>query len=101
MNLGMKHFRLPPETLRAAGAAASPFSHGELSAMNVPTLVLIGEREVICDAAKALERARSLIPDVHGAVVPDSSHEMVFSQRRVVDARVVDFLAGATERAAA
>jgi len=92
MYLGMKHFRFAPETSRVMPTA---FSHGELSSMHVPTLVLIGANEVIYDPAKALERALKLIPDVRGTLVPHSSHEMCVSQRQIVDARVVDFLQSA------
>jgi pimeloyl-ACP methyl ester carboxylesterase len=58
--------------------------------MRVPTLLLIGEHEVICDPA--LGRARQLFVDAHGELVPRSSHDMCFSQHRIVDARVLDFL---------
>ena len=89
MYLGLKHFRVPPETARVMPTV---FSDDELRAMRVPTLLLIGDHEVISDPAKALARARRLIPDVHGELVPRSSHDMCFSQHRIVDARVLDFL---------
>jgi len=60
--------------------------------MRVPTLLLIGDHEVISNPAKALTRARRLIPDFHGDLVPRSSHDMCISQHRIVDARVLDFL---------
>ena len=91
MYLGMKHFRLPPETARIS---ANPLSDEELRAMHVPVLVLIGDREVLNDAGAALARARRLMPDVEGELVPDSSHEMCVSQYQIVNARVVDFLKG-------
>ncbi len=53
--LGMKHFRLPPETMRIM---PSVFSDDELRALHVPVLLLIGDHEVIYDPAKALARAR-------------------------------------------
>jgi len=87
--LGLKHFRVPVETLRVMPVM---FPEGQLRAMHVPTLLLIGGREVICDPATALARARQLFPDVQGELVPQSSHDMCFSQHRVVDARVLDFL---------
>ena len=68
------------------------FPDDRLRAMRVPTLLLIGDHEVICDPATALARARRLFPDVQGELVPESSHDMCFSQRRIVDARVLDFL---------
>jgi len=87
--LGLKHFRMPPETARIA---ANVFSDDELRAQQVPVLLLIGEREVMYDPAKALARARALIPEIEGDLVPHSSHEMCSSQYRIVDARLLDFL---------
>jgi pimeloyl-ACP methyl ester carboxylesterase len=87
--LGLKHFRVPIETLRVLPVM---FPDEQLRAMRVPTLLLIGDQEVVCDPATALAQARRLFPDVQGELVPQSSHEMCFSQRRLVDARVVNFL---------
>ena len=67
MYLGLKHFRVPPETARVMPTV---FSDDELRAMRVPTLLLIGDHEVICDPATALARARRLIPDFEGELVP-------------------------------
>jgi pimeloyl-ACP methyl ester carboxylesterase len=89
MYLGLKHFRVPQETLRVM---PSVFSEDQLQAMRVATLLLIGEQEVIYDPAAALARARRLIPNLQGELVPRSNHDMCFSQHRVVDARVLDFL---------
>ncbi len=89
MYLGLKHFRVPVETLRVMPVM---FSDDQLRAMRVPTLLLVGDHEVICDPATALARARGLFPDVQAELVPQSSHDMCFSQHLVVDARVLDFL---------
>jgi pimeloyl-ACP methyl ester carboxylesterase len=87
--LGLKHFRIPVETMRVMPAL---FPDERLRSMRIPTLVLIGEHEVICDPVAALARARALFPDVEGELVPQASHEMCFSQRRLVDVRVMEFL---------
>jgi pimeloyl-ACP methyl ester carboxylesterase len=87
--LGLKHFRVPAETMRVMPIV---FPEDRLRAMRVPTLLLIGEREVIWNPAAALARARALFPDLEGELVPDSSHDMCFRQRRLVDARVLAFL---------
>jgi pimeloyl-ACP methyl ester carboxylesterase len=87
--LGAKHFRFVPETSRVM---PSVFSDDELRALHVPVLLLIGENEVIYDAAKALVRARALLPNFEGELVPQSNHNMCASQYRIVDARVLDFL---------
>lgn len=60
--------------------------------MHAPTLLLIGEQEVIVDPAAALERARRLMPDVEGELVPGCRPETCASRREIVDARVREFL---------
>jgi len=87
--LGLKHFRVPVETLRVLPVL---FSEDRLRAMRVPTLLLIGRREVVWNPVTAVRRARQLFPDVQAELVPSSSHEMCFSQREFVDARVRQFL---------
>jgi pimeloyl-ACP methyl ester carboxylesterase len=102
MHLGLKHFRIPNETLRIA---ANPLSDYDLHEMRVPTLLLFGENEVLCDPIEALARARRVIPDFRGELLPSSSHDMCLSQRAIVDARVREFLSdarhGAPERSVA
>jgi hypothetical protein len=51
MYLGLKHFRVPGETLRVLPVM---FPDDRLRAMRVPTLVLVGDHEVVCDPATAL-----------------------------------------------
>jgi pimeloyl-ACP methyl ester carboxylesterase len=60
--------------------------------MRVPTLLLIGEQEVISDAARALERAHRLMPNFEGGLVPGCRHDMCASRHGIVDARVLEFL---------
>jgi pimeloyl-ACP methyl ester carboxylesterase len=87
--LGLKHFRMPLETARVLPAVVSD---EKLRTMNVPTLLLIGDREVISDPARALERARRLIPSFEGELVPGCRHDMCASQHEIVDVRVLEFL---------
>jgi len=60
--------------------------------LQVPTLLLIGAQEVIYDPKAALERARRLIPNFEGELVPRSSHDMSISKREIVDRRILEFL---------
>lgn len=87
--LGLKHYRMAVETLRVLPVV---FPEDRLRAMRVPTLLLIGRREVVWDPLTALARARQLFPDIQAELVPNCSHEMCFSQRELVDARVQRFL---------
>lgn len=89
MYLGLKHFQMPIETARVMPAVVPDES---LRTMTIPTLLLIGDDEVISDPARALERARRLIPDFDGALVPGCRHDMSSSKADIVDARVLDFL---------
>ena len=88
--LGLTHFRMPLETARIGPAV---MSDEQLRALRVPTLLLIGDHEVISDPAAAVERARRLVPDVRGELVPGARHEMCVRQHRIVNARVLEFLA--------
>jgi pimeloyl-ACP methyl ester carboxylesterase len=87
--LGLKHFRIPPETGRIM---PSVFSDEDLRKLQVPVQLLIGEHEVMYDPAWALARAQALLPNFEGELVPGSSHEMCSSQYQIVNARVLDFL---------
>ena len=92
MYLGMKHFRMPKDTLRVNADAANPLSDDELRSLPMPVLLLFGDGEVIYGSAEALERARRLIPHIEGELVPGCRHDMCLSQSRIVDARVLGFL---------
>ena len=80
---------MPPETRRIMPTV---FSDDELRALDVPVLLLIGEQEVLYDPAKALVRARQLMPKFEGELVPDCKHDMCISQYQSVELRVLDFL---------
>jgi len=60
------------------------FSDDELRVISVPTLLLIGDQEVISDAGTALARAHRLIPHCEGELVPHCRHDMCLSQYRIV-----------------
>jgi len=90
--LGLKHFRTPPETIRVDRDAANLISDAELRSLQMPVLLLFGDAEVIYDPARALARARQLIAHLEGELIRGCRHDMCFSQRRIVDALVLDFL---------
>lgn len=89
MYLGMKHFQMAQETLRVV---PNPLSDQELRGIHAPVLLLMGEHDVIYHSETALARARLLIPNFEGDLVPRTSHDMCFSQNRIVNARILEFL---------
>jgi hypothetical protein len=44
------------------------------------------------DPGAALARAQRLIPAFEGSLMPGCSHDMCFSQHRLVDTRILEFL---------
>ena len=68
------------------------FTDEELRSVSVPTLLLIGDREVIYDPRVAIGRATRLIPWIEAEIIPNASHFLTFDQSESVDARVLGFL---------
>src|SRR5262249_33464750 len=89
MYRGLKYFRMPAGTMRIV---ADPLSDAAMRALPMPVLLLMGEQEVLCDAAAALERGRRLIPDFTSDLLPRCSHDMCATLHDAVDARVLVFL---------
>jgi pimeloyl-ACP methyl ester carboxylesterase len=89
--------RIRSEPMRRA-APATPFSDDDLRSLRVPLLLLIGTEEVLYDPAAALERARRLVPDFAGELVPHASHDLVSRYPAIVDARLNAFFAAVDER---
>ncbi len=89
MWLGGTNFQMPPETRRVM---PDVFSDDQLRALQPPVLLLMGENEVIYDPAAALTRARRLIPNLEADLLPHCSHDMCFTQHKIVTARVLEFL---------
>lgn len=84
--LGFKHFRCQGE------ANPDIFSDDELRGLKVPTLLLIGEHEVIYDPIASIERARRLIPHIDASLIPEASHDLSYFQAKIVDERIISFL---------
>jgi pimeloyl-ACP methyl ester carboxylesterase len=86
--IGTKTFR--PQELSMG--MMSVFTDDELRGINVPTLLLIGEHEVIYPPDKALERALNLIPNVEAELIAGGGHLFPVDQADATNARILDFL---------
>ena len=69
------------------------YTDDELRQVKAPTLVLLGEREVIYDPRAALRRAETLMPNVVTALVPGAGHALVFDRPELINERLLAFLA--------
>jgi pimeloyl-ACP methyl ester carboxylesterase len=83
--LGGKHF--------SAISMLEPivYSAEELAKVKTPTLLLIGEQEVICDPIAAIKNAKRLMPSIRAELIPEASHTMSFTQSEIVDQKILAF----------
>ncbi len=86
--IGIKEYRYPKNSV-----FPSVFTDEELASLRCPTLLLIGEKEVIYDPHKALERAESLIPQVTSILVSDAGHLLNVDQPILLDQYLREFSA--------
>jgi pimeloyl-ACP methyl ester carboxylesterase len=70
----------------------SVFSDEELRQMSIPTLLLVGDKEVVYQPQHVVERARQLMPHVEAEVVVNSGHLLPIDRADTVNARILTFL---------
>lgn len=86
LTLGFQHFRCQGE------ANPGIFSDQELRGLKAPTLLLIGEQEVIYNPVASIERAQRLVPTLEARLIPEASHDLAYFQARTVDELILKFL---------
>lgn len=86
---GVRHFRYadPKESI-----FTNVFSEVELSRINVPTLFIVGENEVIYDPVAAVKKVNQLIPNVEAKLVPNAVHLVSMEQPALVNRHILEFL---------
>jgi len=72
--------------------ATSVFSDDDLRQIKMPTLLLVGEKEVVYEAKKVLERARRLIPQIEAEIIQGGGHLFLLDQAEATNARILEFL---------
>jgi pimeloyl-ACP methyl ester carboxylesterase len=70
------------------------FSDDELRKIKTPTLLLIGDHEVIYKPEDAIRRATRLMPNLKAEIVPNANHIAEYTAPELVNQRILDFLAG-------
>lgn len=88
MTAARRHFGL------RSASHARLLSDAELRALSLPTLVAVGEHEVLYDARRALARA-ALIPRVRTALITGAGHDLLWSQPERLAAVLTEFLSRA------
>lgn len=64
----------------------------ELQKIDVPTLVLIGENEVLYSAQDAMERLDDIAPKVQKELIPNAGHDLLLVQMELVNQKILEFL---------
>lgn len=70
------------------------FKEKELQKVYHPTLLLIGDKEVIYDPQKIIRRAGQLLSNLQGEIVPNANHIAAMSNPEYVNKRMIRFLDG-------
>jgi pimeloyl-ACP methyl ester carboxylesterase len=65
----------------------------ELSALHVPTLVLLGSEDPIYDADKAASRVRAVAPQIQIEIIPDAGHLFPIERPEATNKALVKFFA--------
>lgn len=70
----------------------SVFPKEEFKDYHVPTLLLVGDKEVIYPAGQVVENARSLIPGLVAQLIPGASHSLTMEHADMINRLTLDFL---------
>lgn len=70
------------------------FSPDELRRVSTPTLLLIGDKEVIYPPEEAIAAAKKYMPNLQTAVIPNANHIAALSQPELINAQIRAFLCG-------
>ena len=84
--MGLKHFKL-----QQAGFP-TVYTDEELRQICIPTLLLIGEHEIIYKPGPVLERAKRLIPTIEAELIPGGGHAFTIDQAESTNKRILKFL---------
>ncbi len=70
------------------------YSDEELGAIEHPSLLLVGDREVIYNPHKVLQRAEDTMPNAKSVLIPGGGHTLSLDEPEAVSREIIDFLAG-------
>ncbi len=91
-----KQFVLGGRYFRSADPRVSvfpkPFTAEELGSIQVPVLLMVGDRESTFNPRVAVSNARDFIPGVHTQLVPGAGHMIAMEASGVVNSAIFGFL---------
>lgn len=90
MEVGVAGFRYD-----RAGLYPTEIADEELRRIGCPTLVLVGDKEVIYDPDEATARAHRIIPNADVEIIPGVGHLLGMQRPDIVNPQIVQFLTSA------
>ncbi|MEI2609124.1 MAG: alpha/beta hydrolase [Candidatus Promineifilaceae bacterium] len=63
--------------------------HSQLRQIKTPTLLLLGDYEIVYNHNQALQRATRLIPHIETTLIPGAGHALNFDQPEMVNERIL------------
>ena len=64
----------------------------ELKNMEMPVLYMVGENEKIYSATEAVNRIKSVAPQIKTEIIPNAGHDLTSVQSKMIDHKVLEFL---------
>lgn len=64
----------------------------EMRSIKVPTLFLVGENEKIYPAQEAVQRIKTIAPQIETEIIPNCGHDLWIVQTEIVSSKILEFL---------
>ena len=71
-----------------------PLPNEDFQNLKTPTLLLLGDHEILYEADQAINRAEELVENIQTAIIPNASHMVNWEQTELVNSHILDFLSG-------
>lgn len=81
---------VPPDPTQLPSLTA--LNDEELQSIKVPTLILIGENEVLYSAPQAIRRLDEVAPQIRTEIIPHAGHDLLLVQTEMVNQKIGAFL---------
>jgi pimeloyl-ACP methyl ester carboxylesterase len=91
---GLQNWNWNVNKMGYSGLMPCTFRDEDLSRIEHKSLMLIGDQDRL-NPPKSLERAKRVIPNLEGEIIPQAGHFLNMEQPELVNQRIMDFLAQA------
>lgn len=83
---------MTPNDFRYSMYLPPTFKDDQLRQLKTPTLLMMGDQEVIYNYKAAIARAKKFIPNIETAIIPGAGHASNFDQPEIVNQHILEFL---------